>query len=179
MCLPDRPATGPSLYEPRARVNIVQRGMFCRLPRVTNSFLSGRDVTADVFSDSFSTYRGHVLRYVAGPPSVESCVARGFIFIHSLYISASHPSSYPCPTFIFISSYLTFIFKPHPTLHHCIYPHLTHRHIHVTCLLFISHVFIFIPPPHTSPHTLSSFTIHLSFLCLFLSHFSLSSAILG
>ena len=48
----------PLFYEPRARVNIVQRGMFCRLPRVTNSFLSGRDVTADVFSDSFSTYRG-------------------------------------------------------------------------------------------------------------------------
>ena len=52
MCLPDRPATGPLFYRPRARVNIVQRGMFCRLPRVTNSFLSGRDVTADVFSDS-------------------------------------------------------------------------------------------------------------------------------
>ena len=57
----------PLFYEPRARVNTVQRGMFCRLPRVTNSFLSGRDVTADVFSDSFSAYRGHVLRYVAGP----------------------------------------------------------------------------------------------------------------
>ena len=53
-------------YEPRARVNTVQRGTFCRLPRLTNSFLSGRDVTADIFSDSFGTYRGHVLRYVAG-----------------------------------------------------------------------------------------------------------------
>lgn len=53
------------LYEPRARVNTVQRGMFCRLPRATNNFLNSRDVTADIFFDSSGSYRGHVLRYVA------------------------------------------------------------------------------------------------------------------
>ena len=96
--------------------------------------------------------------------SVESCVARGFIFIVYIRISPIvismfyvyfYISSYLSYVYFYISSYLTFISKPHPTLHHCIYPHLTHRHIHVTCLFYIPCLY-FYTAPHTSPHTLSS-----------------------
>ena len=66
--VPARSTRNRSLfYEPRARVNTVLNGLFCRLPRVTNRFLNTREVTADIFRDSPGIYRGHVLRYVANP----------------------------------------------------------------------------------------------------------------
>ena len=58
------------LHVPRGRVNTVLRGLFCRLPRVTNEFLATRDVEADLFADLFSTYRCHVKKYVATLQSV-------------------------------------------------------------------------------------------------------------
>ena len=54
------------LYEPRARVSTVQRGMFCRLPRVTNAFQNSPGSHADLFGDGIGSYKRHVLRYVAG-----------------------------------------------------------------------------------------------------------------
>ena len=53
------------LYEPRARVNTVQRGMFCRLPKHANCFLNSPETRADMYNDSLGSYRGHVVRYVA------------------------------------------------------------------------------------------------------------------
>ena len=54
------------LFEvPRARVNTVQSGLFCRAPRLINCFLSCDAVDADIFADSFTTFRTHVKRYIA------------------------------------------------------------------------------------------------------------------
>ena len=41
---------------PRARVNTVMRGIFCRVPRVTNVLLEDRCVTADPFADSANVF---------------------------------------------------------------------------------------------------------------------------
>ena len=94
-----------------------------------------------------------------------------YIRISSIVISMSY-------VYFYISSYLTFIFKPHPTLLHCIYPHLTHRHIHVTCLFLYPTMSLFLYRTAHFTTYIVLFTIHLCVLCLFLSHFSLSSAIL-
>ena len=62
-----------------------------------------------------------------------------YIRISPIVISMSY-------VYFYISSYLTFIFKPHPTLHHCTYisaSHLSSYPCHMS--IFISHVFIFIP----------------------------------
>ena len=53
------------LAVPRARVRTVECGLFVRLPKVLNAFLSGEAVEADVFADNLSVFRKCVLRYVA------------------------------------------------------------------------------------------------------------------
>ena len=52
------------LNKPRARVNTVQSGLFCRLPRVANAFLNhcGR---ADIFCDTFCAFNRMVIRLKA------------------------------------------------------------------------------------------------------------------
>ena len=52
------------LNEPRARVNTVQSGLFCRLPRVANAFLNHCLNRADIFSDTFCAFKRIVIRYV-------------------------------------------------------------------------------------------------------------------
>ena len=49
--------------EPRARVNTVQSGLFCRLPRVANAFFS-RCSRADIFNDTFWSFKRMVTKYV-------------------------------------------------------------------------------------------------------------------
>ena len=48
--------------EPRARVATVQGGLFCRLPRVANTFLTANNV--DLFDDALFSFRRSVIRYV-------------------------------------------------------------------------------------------------------------------
>lgn len=50
--------------EPRARVNTVQSGLFCRLPRVVNVFLNCTN-HADVFNDTFCAFKRIVIKYVS------------------------------------------------------------------------------------------------------------------
>ena len=65
MHVPTRSTRTPRLfYQPRARVGTEQSGVFCRLPRLANEFLS-KDTAADVFNDSFGIFKGRVKRYVA------------------------------------------------------------------------------------------------------------------
>ena len=47
----------------RARVRTIETGMFCRIPKAMNTFLSVVP-DADVFHDSFSVFRDHVIRYI-------------------------------------------------------------------------------------------------------------------
>lgn len=49
--------------EPRGRVNTIQSGMFCRLPRVANTFLATNGIV-DLFTDSLGTFKAHVIKYV-------------------------------------------------------------------------------------------------------------------
>ena len=49
---------------PYARVNTVKEGMFTRLPRAVNKFLDQR-AQADIFHDSFYSFRAHVISYVS------------------------------------------------------------------------------------------------------------------
>ena len=62
--IPTRSTRAYRLFsEPRARVNTVQSGLFCRLPRVANAFLNHCD-RADIFSDTFCAFKRMVIRYV-------------------------------------------------------------------------------------------------------------------
>ena len=64
--VPIRSTRTQSLFHvPRARVNTVQHGMFCRLPRLTNQFVCDRTVEVDFFADDFNSYKAQVIRYVA------------------------------------------------------------------------------------------------------------------
>ena len=62
--VPTRSTRTPRLfYEPRARVATVQSGVFCRLPRLANVFLS-KGIVVDFFSDSPGRFRAIVKRYI-------------------------------------------------------------------------------------------------------------------
>ena len=51
------------MYVPYARVSTVKGGLFVRLPGVVNGFLGQRS-QADIFHDSFATFRSRVIAYV-------------------------------------------------------------------------------------------------------------------
>ena len=51
------------MYVPYARVSTVKGGLFVRLPGVVNRFL-GQSSQADIFHDSFATFRSRVIAYV-------------------------------------------------------------------------------------------------------------------
>ena len=62
--IPTRSTRTYTLFsEPRARVNTVQSGLFCRLPRVANAFLSHCS-RADIFNDTLWSFKRMVTRYV-------------------------------------------------------------------------------------------------------------------
>ena len=62
--IPTRSTRAYKLFnEPRARVNTVQSSLFCRLPRVANSFLNKCN-RVDVFNDTFHAFKRAVIRYV-------------------------------------------------------------------------------------------------------------------
>ena len=62
--IPARSTRTQKLFsEPWARVSTVQSGMFCRIPRLMNLFLS-KNCTVDVFSDSLYSFKRSVIRYV-------------------------------------------------------------------------------------------------------------------
>ena len=62
--IPSRSTRAYKLFnEPRARVNTVQSSLFCRLPRVANSFLNKCN-RVDVFNDTFHAFKRAVIRYV-------------------------------------------------------------------------------------------------------------------
>ena len=64
--VPARSTRTPTLFTvPRARVNTVMCGIFCRVPKAMNAFLSDRCVTADVFVDSDHVFRNQVKSYVS------------------------------------------------------------------------------------------------------------------
>ena len=47
-----------------ARVNIVEEGLFTRLPRIVNKFLDQR-AQAAIFHDVLHSFRSHVILYVS------------------------------------------------------------------------------------------------------------------
>ena len=51
------------IHVPYARVSTVKGGLFVRLPRAVNEFMN-RCAQADIFHDSFGTFRSHVISYV-------------------------------------------------------------------------------------------------------------------
>ena len=51
------------MYVPYARVSTVKGGLFVRLPGVVNGFLGQRS-QADIFHDSFATFRSRAIAYV-------------------------------------------------------------------------------------------------------------------
>ena len=62
--IPTRSTRAYKLFnEPRARVNTIQSSLFCRLPRVANSFLNKCN-RVDVFNDTFHAFKRAVIRYV-------------------------------------------------------------------------------------------------------------------
>ena len=64
LAVPCRPTRQLTLFAvPYARVETVKRGMFCRLPRVTNEFLC-RCFEVDIFNDSFHCIKSRIRRYV-------------------------------------------------------------------------------------------------------------------
>ena len=56
--------THPLFAVPRARVNTVKSGVFCRAPREMNEFLGDAKVSADLFADSVHVFRSRVQFYV-------------------------------------------------------------------------------------------------------------------
>ena len=66
LSVPARSTRSQNIFAvPRARVNTVQCGLFYRIPRLVNSFLSCATVKADIFADSFYAYKNCVLKYVS------------------------------------------------------------------------------------------------------------------
>ena len=62
--IPTRSTRAYKLFnEPRARVNTIQSSLFCRLPRVANSFLNKCN-RVDVFNDTFHAFKRAFIRYV-------------------------------------------------------------------------------------------------------------------
>ena len=62
--IPARTTRQQTLFHVRyARVNMVREGLFVRLPKVVNGFLAQRR-QADVFCDSFYSFRALVIGYV-------------------------------------------------------------------------------------------------------------------
>ena len=62
--VPPRSTRTHTLFNvPRARVRTVESGMFCRVPKAVNAFLSSC-TSADIFQDSLAVFKAHVLRYV-------------------------------------------------------------------------------------------------------------------
>ena len=51
------------LYEPRARVDTVKRGLFVRAPKLVNTFLR-KVPEADFFADTAGSFKAHVLKYI-------------------------------------------------------------------------------------------------------------------
>ena len=57
------------IHVPYARVSTVKGGLFARLPRAVNEFMN-RCTQADIFHDSFGTFRSHVISYVCAEQRV-------------------------------------------------------------------------------------------------------------
>ena len=58
-----RSALRKLLYEPRARVDTVKRGLFVRAPKLVNTFLR-KVPEADFFADTAGSFKAHVLKYI-------------------------------------------------------------------------------------------------------------------
>ena len=114
-------------FEPRARVNTIQRGMFCRLPRLANSFQNCPrgdcwcvqrqfyDLQESMCRDTWQT-RCH--RFMHDGMILCSC-------LYCTYIVSATIPSFP----------LTFI--PHSILHHLIHLAFTpHFILHLLCTFY-------------------------------------------
>ena len=122
--------------------------MFCRLPRLAN-FQNCHWVTADVFSDSFTTYRKHVYLCIRGKLDVMgSCMIYDFMLMSPLYIVSATIPSFP----------LTLI--PHSILYHLIHPafHLIPYPIYYYYVYF-----------YTASHTCPYFYLCTLVVCFFAS----------